>query len=145
MQSAATISEANAPALFVPDRLWLNSRITRFDILMANALASICLAEALLSRATALTLPALGSMFPWTDCKIAAACAVFCFLYPNPRLGEATRLFFWSCLREARFLCSSSSRHDRPFRSSIANSPQSTASCTSVPPPSIAPSSRSLG
>lgn len=77
---------------------WVASRITRFDYFMAAALASLCLVEVLLCRVTALTLPGLGSMFPWTDCKIAAACSIFCFLYPNPRLREATRLFFWSSL-----------------------------------------------
>jgi membrane-associated phospholipid phosphatase len=65
---------------------------------MAAALASLAVIEGLLCRATALTLPSLGSIFPWTECKIAAAFAVFCFLYPNQRLGEATRLFFWSSL-----------------------------------------------
>jgi membrane-associated phospholipid phosphatase len=77
---------------------WVAVSITRFDVFMVAALTSLCLVEVILCRAAALTVPAFGSMFPWTDCKIAAACAVFCFLYPNPRLGEATRLFFWSSL-----------------------------------------------
>jgi membrane-associated phospholipid phosphatase len=105
MQSIATITAASPPPAEISCRRLrisaasrLAHPITRFDLLMAAALVSLSFTEAILCRATALTVPAFGSMFPWTDCKIATAFAAFCVLYPNARLAEATRLFFWSSL-----------------------------------------------
>lgn len=102
MQNVATLYEANSPVKSDRWRLsaasWLTSRITRFDILMAAALGPLVLLELVLCRVTVLALPSAGSILPWTDCKIAAAFAVLCFLYPRPRLAEATRLFLWSVL-----------------------------------------------
>ncbi len=98
----ATVDSLAAGASSAPSRpsipSLLSLRITPFDRFMAVAMASLILVELLLFRICALASPSLSALVPWTECKIVLTLAIFCYLYPTPRLAQTIPLLLWSAL-----------------------------------------------